>query len=694
MRDTRDVATHGQDARTRVLSSRFEHSFYFRQDAGAGGPADADRPRGSRRRGHCRPPRGSVHRSPRRRPPRAGTPAAAPCAVARRDRPPDRDRAARTRDGGALHPPGGGVRRRRRPAERGRGHADRSGQDALLQPAGPRRHRCRTRRPARSTSSRPRRSPQDQLDGAARPGAARREIGSRRTPTTATRRRTSAASSGPPGTSCSRTRTCCTRRSFRTTRSGSKLFENLEYVVIDELHTYRGVFGSHVGERPAAAAAHLPASTAPTRPSSALGHHRESRVSLPSALVGADVELVDDNGAPSGDRKRGPVTTRRSSNRGARHPRSSSLLRRRAIIAARLIRRRRADHRLRAEPRTASRCCSPTCARPFGASRVDPQTHRRLSRRLPAERAPRDRERAARRPGPRRRRDERARARHRHRRAGRGVVIGYPGTVASTLAADWAAPDAAHGASAGRARRSSSPLDQFLGRAPRVPLRTPARARTRSTRTTCYVLLSHLQVRGLRAAVRGRRSASASRTRPSCSRSSSRRTACIRRSGRSLLLDDARRSRPSTSACGRPRRTTSSSSTPPATATASSASATGSPPRCSSTRRRSTSTAASSTRSSASTGRSKKAYVTPVAVDYYTDAELAVDLKVLEVFDEADPPPGRPAPARRGHGRVARDHLQEAQATTPTRTSAGARSASPSRRCTRQRRGSCRPPSS
>ena len=39
----------------------------------------------------------------------------------------------------------------------------------------------------------------------------------------------------------------------------AKLFENLKFVVIDELHAYRGVFGSHLGEHRAAAAAHLPA---------------------------------------------------------------------------------------------------------------------------------------------------------------------------------------------------------------------------------------------------------------------------------------------------------------------------------------------------------------------------------------------------------------------------------------------------
>ena len=36
------------------------------------------------------------------------------------------------------------------------------------------------------------------------------------------------------------------------TPSGSKLFENLRYVVIDEIHAYRGVFGIQSGQRASA----------------------------------------------------------------------------------------------------------------------------------------------------------------------------------------------------------------------------------------------------------------------------------------------------------------------------------------------------------------------------------------------------------------------------------------------------------
>lgn len=79
------------------------------------------------------------------------------------------------------------------------------------------------------------------------------------------------------------------------------LFENLRYVVIDELHMYRGVFGSHFAlilERLKRICEFYG-----TRPtficcSATIANPRE----LANALTGRDVELIDENGAPSCER--------------------------------------------------------------------------------------------------------------------------------------------------------------------------------------------------------------------------------------------------------------------------------------------------------------------------------------------------------------------------------------------------------
>lgn len=79
------------------------------------------------------------------------------------------------------------------------------------------------------------------------------------------------------------------------------LFKNLRYVVIDELHTYRGIFGSHVsnvirrlqrlctfyGSRPAFILA-----------SATIANPREHA----ERLIEAPVTLVDDDGSPHGER--------------------------------------------------------------------------------------------------------------------------------------------------------------------------------------------------------------------------------------------------------------------------------------------------------------------------------------------------------------------------------------------------------
>ena len=79
------------------------------------------------------------------------------------------------------------------------------------------------------------------------------------------------------------------------------LFENLEYVVIDELHHYRGVFGSHVANvlrrlfRLCAYYGSRPRVIACSATIANPGQHAEK-------LLGRPVRVVDENGAPRGER--------------------------------------------------------------------------------------------------------------------------------------------------------------------------------------------------------------------------------------------------------------------------------------------------------------------------------------------------------------------------------------------------------
>jgi DEAD/DEAH box helicase domain-containing protein len=78
-----------------------------------------------------------------------------------------------------------------------------------------------------------------------------------------------------------------------------KFYENLKYIVLDELHTYRGVFGSHVAgvlkrlERITAFYGSKPVYIAS---SATIANPGE----LAETLTGAPFELVDNNGAPRG----------------------------------------------------------------------------------------------------------------------------------------------------------------------------------------------------------------------------------------------------------------------------------------------------------------------------------------------------------------------------------------------------------
>ncbi|MBN9491913.1 DEAD/DEAH box helicase [bacterium] len=80
-----------------------------------------------------------------------------------------------------------------------------------------------------------------------------------------------------------------------------QLFENLQYVVIDELHTYRGVFGSHVANvlrRLRRICQFYGSDPTFILCSATIANPAE----LATELVGDEVALIDDNGAPAGER--------------------------------------------------------------------------------------------------------------------------------------------------------------------------------------------------------------------------------------------------------------------------------------------------------------------------------------------------------------------------------------------------------
>jgi DEAD/DEAH box helicase domain-containing protein len=81
----------------------------------------------------------------------------------------------------------------------------------------------------------------------------------------------------------------------------AKLFENLRYVVIDELHSYRGVYGSHVANllrRLTRLCCFYGTQPVFLCSSATIGNPRE----LAEGLTGRAVTLVDQSGAPRGER--------------------------------------------------------------------------------------------------------------------------------------------------------------------------------------------------------------------------------------------------------------------------------------------------------------------------------------------------------------------------------------------------------
>jgi DEAD/DEAH box helicase domain-containing protein len=80
-----------------------------------------------------------------------------------------------------------------------------------------------------------------------------------------------------------------------------KLFENLQFVIIDELHAYRGVFGSHLGNilrRLQRICRHYGSDPVFICSSATIANPRE----LAEGLTGRPFELVERNGAPRGEK--------------------------------------------------------------------------------------------------------------------------------------------------------------------------------------------------------------------------------------------------------------------------------------------------------------------------------------------------------------------------------------------------------
>jgi len=109
-----------------------------------------------------------------------------------------------------------------------------------------------------------------------------------------------------------------------------QLFEQLRYVVVDEAHSYRGIFGSHVANvlrRLARICAHYGSTPRIVCCSATVGNPE----ALGRTLTGRPVRVIDRNGAPSGERHvvvlDPPVMDRRT---GAR-PGPSGLARRSAL---------------------------------------------------------------------------------------------------------------------------------------------------------------------------------------------------------------------------------------------------------------------------------------------------------------------------------------------------------------------------
>ena len=238
----------------------------------------------------------------------------------------------------------------------------------------------------------------------------------------------------------------------------ARTFQKLRYVVLDELHTYRGVFGSHVAHviaRLRRAARFHGSDPVFLCATATIGNPREHAARL-LGVAEDEVALVDESGAPTGARRlfvyNPPVVNAELGIRASTWKSAVSL-------AADLV-RARVPTIVFGQSRNGVEVML-KYLRDKLARRADrPRRHHGLPRRLPAGDAAARGAGAARRGDPLRGGHQRAGAGHRHRRARRGDLRRLPRLGRRHLAALRARGAARggerRGAGGRRARRSTS----------------------------------------------------------------------------------------------------------------------------------------------------------------------------------------------------------------------------------------------
>ena len=333
-----------------------------------------------------------------------------------------------------------------------------------------------------------------------------------------------------------------------------QLFEQLRYIVIDELHTYRGVFGGHVANvlrRLLRICAHYGSHPVIVCCSATIGNPGE----LAEALIGRPVRRHRPE-RRAGRRAPRPAGRPAAPRPGERGPRLGGDAR--PALGPAVPAGRPPDDRVRAvagRRRAAADRAARVAARELRAAQSRVRGYRGgylPTERRAIERGLRDGEILG------RRRHQRARARRRHRPARRVD----PGRLSGLDRRDLAAVRAGRPAARARASRSSS------RRAPRSTstssttrsscsrARPRRRAPTRTTSTSCSPTCAPR-----RSSCRSSPARCSGPARPTtCWRSSPRRATSARRAT-GAGTGRARTSRPRRSRCGPPRRRTSSSST-------------------------------------------------------------------------------------------------------------------------------------